>query len=83
LEEEDWLTGIDVVPTVTDVDLAPLAFADAVAVKVPVPVCPPPLLMVNHDTGDVAVHVQFDPVVTVTVMASPFAAAVKLEGDSV
>ena len=70
-------------PTATEVDLAPLVVAAAVAVKVPVPVCPPPLLTVSQDTGDEAVHVQFDPVVTVTVVASPFAAAVKLEGDSV
>lgn len=80
---EGWLTGSDAVLTTTDVDRVPLVFAAAEAVKVPVPVCPPPLLIVSQDTGDVAVHVQFDPVVTVMVFASPPVAAVKLEGESV
>ena len=62
------VTGSDVFATVTDVDRAEFVLDAAVAVNVPVPVCPPPLAMSSHDTGDFAVHAQFDPVVTVIVM---------------
>ena len=78
-----WVTGSDVLATVTDVDRSEFVFAAAVAVNVPVPVCPPPFAITSHETGDVATQLQFDPVVTVTVNDWPAAAGEKLVGDSV
>ena len=60
---------------------APVVFADALTVTEPLPVPDAPLAIEIQSTFDAAVHVQLDPVVTVTVALPPLAAADVLAGE--